>query len=229
MVKKKFCPKCGEWIAEPSPHTWKSDYAHFLSDRCPKCGTPLTDAPPAGAEHERARIPDQVAHAQDVQDKGGPQRVSVAGRILGTLTSLFGRPKSEVHQWPRSERVQEMHELMEQAKGSTTLRPANLELFNGASASEQVQMAAIVWNRGAQVLAEVTSCDNARVALSRVANIFDGVPGQEVMVEHFRRLASHPDAMNDWQWIELCRNTARDWAKQVPRFIELAKNLKGPE
>jgi hypothetical protein len=147
---------------------------------------------------------------------------------MGMLDRVFRRRETPISNriGVHTNRTRRMEHMMEQSDGSSSLRAANLDLHNGASTSESALMWAIFCNKGAQVLGRVDSARDARTALMRAANLCDGIPSQEVMVDHFRRLVAHPDAMDDLQWIQLCRSTALDWAKHVPRFIELAKSLK---
>jgi len=119
-----------------------------------------------------------------------------------------------------------MYALMEQSDGSTSLREVHVRLFHQAPSYEQMAMAAIVFNKGAQILGRVSTAIEARTAWSCVVNLFDGMGGQEEMVKHFRRMLAQPDAMDDSQWILLCRKTALEWCRHAEQFMDAAREMK---
>ena len=54
---KKYCSNCGTWIEKPSPHSWRADYAFYISDKCPKCRSPLALAAPKTERSRTKRTP----------------------------------------------------------------------------------------------------------------------------------------------------------------------------
>jgi len=127
-----------------------------------------------------------------------------------------------------SELISTMRVLMEKADGSISLRSTNLGLYEKAAAWEKLAICAVMFHKAAVILQGSLkegsdTQKKAAAALARVANILDGLPGQEEMVSLYR---SAPMDLHQADWVYVAREAALQWANDVRDYLEAAKDLK---
>lgn len=116
--------------------------------------------------------------------------------------------------------------LIEQSDGSTNSREAKQKLFESVSPSEMMVLASMVAVSCGGMLSKGTTSNDARAALSRVANIMDGISAYDKTAQDFRDLVADPNAFSELQWIDMCFRFSKMLADQTGQFAQYAEELK---
>lgn len=123
-----------------------------------------------------------------------------------------------------------MSKLLEAADGNISTASRNRELFAGSEAWESLVLLALIYEKVATLLVEAMSESDAQEtaanALSRAANLIDGVPDHEENVLLWR---SAPENLDFCDWVTVARAVVTNWSETAQKFLDTADIVRNTQ